>query len=218
MCKMKSMRFRPFLGAVIVALTLACVPTLPLATPLPIQGPGSVETIIASTANAAASQTAVFLPSATPTASVTPTPSRTPTETPTPTLTVVFRLPTFTFTPKPTSASEVGPGGDYDCDLTALSPANGTIFSPKADFDAKWTVKNTGTRAWDRNSVDYIYVSGDKFHKTKAYDLPITVAVGDGVTLTVDMIAPSADGTYTTKWGLRRGSVFCTFSLTIEVR
>lgn len=207
-----------FLGVVIVALTLACVPTLPLAEPLPTAGPGSVETIIALTANAAASQTAVFLPSATPTASETPTPSHTPTETPTPTVTVIFRLPTFTFTPEPTSVVDTSPGGDYDCDLTAQSPGNGTILSPRTDFDAKWTVKNTGTRAWDRNSVDYIYVSGAKIHKIKAYDLPITVAVDDGVTLTVDMVAPAEAGSYTTTWGLRRGTVFCTFSLRIEVR
>jgi hypothetical protein len=215
---MRPLRFRPFLGVLVIALTLACAPTLPLTAPLPTQGPGSVETIIAATANAAASQTAVFLPSATPTASETPTPSRTPTETPTPTVTVIFRLPTFTFTPEPTSIIEFSSGEDYDCDLTSQSPANGTIMSPNLDFDAKWTVKNTGDKAWDRNSVDYIYVSGDKMHKQKAYDLSITVATGDGVTLTVDMVAPGAAGTYTTKWGLRKGSVFCTFSLTIEVR
>ena len=87
------------------------------------------------------------------------------------------------------------------------------------DFDAKWKVKNIGKKDWDGNSVDYSYVSGDKFHKVAGYDLGKTVKVGETRELIVDMLSPKNPGTYTTNWSLQVGSEkFCTLSLTIVVK
>jgi hypothetical protein len=117
----------------------------------------------------------------------------------------------------------VGGGGgtsseNLACQVVSVSPANGTGFNSRADFDAKWTVKNIGQKKWDGNSIDYVYLSGDKFHKVAGYDLNTNVNVGATTTLIVDMQAPRNAGTYTTRWTLRSGNNnFCTLSLTINV-
>jgi len=103
--------------------------------------------------------------------------------------------------------------------VISVDPPNGTTFDARADFDAVWRVRNNGQSAWDRNSVDYIYLSGDQFHKVSGYDLSANVQAGETVNLTVDMEAPRNAGTYTTRWTLRAGSNnFCTLSLSIVVR
>jgi hypothetical protein len=80
-------------------------------------------------------------------------------------------------------------------------------------------VRNNGRRDWDRNSVDYYYLSGARFHKVSGYDMRRDVKVGETVDIGVDMEAPADNGTYTTNWTLQVGSEqFCTMSLTIVVR
>src|ERR1041385_8479143 len=112
-----------------LALIMACVPTL--ATPsVPTVNPGAVNTFIAQTVIAAGTRTAAALPS------LTPTPTLTPTEA------------TVTASPTLTGVSSGGGGGsssaNYACKVTKVSPANGTRFNPRDDFDAVWTVKNIG--------------------------------------------------------------------------
>jgi len=69
------------------------------------------------------------------------------------------------------------------------TPANGTSFSPRADFDAVWTVKNIGKKNWDRTSIDYAYSSGAILHTTSTYDLSANVKVGETIDIIVDMKA-----------------------------
>ena len=204
-----------------LAFVMACVPSF--VTPgVPTVDPGAVNTFIAQTVDAATTRTAAAIPSATL------TPTITPTFTPSPTFTstVVFILasptplvvPTFTNT-----AFSLGGSGtssdNYACQVTRVSPPNGSSFSPRDDFDVVWTVKNIGQRNWDRNDIDYIYSSGAKIHKISGYDLPANVRVGNSVDLGVDVQAPKDPGTYSTTWTLRRGSnEFCPLRFTIVVR
>jgi hypothetical protein len=209
-----------------LALILACVPAL--GTPaVATVDPNTIGTFIAQTVNAASTQTAAGMPSSTLTPSITPT---RPTETPSPTFTstVIFLLPsaTFTFTPLPTftstNASLGGSGSssdNYACQVTRVDPPNGSTFDARADFDVFWTVRNIGQRNWDRSDVDYIYSSGTKIHKISGYDLPENVRTGNSIELGVDMVAPKDPGTYSTVWTLRRGdNDFCTLRFTIVVR
>ena len=200
-----------------LSLVLACVPTF--TTTVPTANPGAVNTFIAQTVNAASTQTSAALPSSTPTGTITPTP-RTETPTPTATSTVIFILssPTPLVIPTFTSVGGGNSSSDFSCEVVSVSPSNGTGFNPRADFDAVWRVRNNGQRTWDRNSVDFVYQSGDKFHKVSGYDLSKNVRVGETTNLTVDMEAPRNDGNYTTRWTLRVGNNnFCTLSLTINV-
>jgi len=102
----------------------------------------------------------------------------------------------------------------------SVTPSNGSTFHSRDSFDAVWRVKNIGKKTWDRNSIDFIYLSGAKLHKIAGYDLSSNVSSGSTVNLGVDMIAPRASGTYTTTWTLSVGSnqTFCNVSLTIVVQ
>jgi hypothetical protein len=209
-----------------LALVLACVPTF--AAPLPTADPNAINTFIAQTANAASTQTAAAQPTLTHTPTVTPTQ---PTDTPSPTATatVIFILSTPTQTVSPTSTFVISGGGgggvtatssaNYSCQVISVSPANGTSFDPRDDFDVTWRVRNNGQRTWDRNSVDFIYDSGDKIHKVAGYDLSANVASGNTTNLGADILAPRNSGTYTTTWTLRVGNEeFCKMSFTMRVR
>jgi Ig-like domain from next to BRCA1 gene len=200
-----------------LALIMACAPAL--ATPsVPTMDPGAVGTFIAQTVEAASTQTAASIPSFTPSPTVTPT-VVTETPLPTATSTIIFVLSTPTSLIPPTSTNAVTSSQNYSCQITRVSPANGTRYNPRDDFDAVWTVRNNGQKNWDRNTVDYVYSSGDKIHKVSGYDLPENVKTGNSTDLGVDMQAPKNSGTYTTTWTMRAGSkTFCTLTLTIVVK
>jgi hypothetical protein len=206
-----------------LGLVMACVPAL--GTPaVPTVDPGVIGTFIAQTVSAAGSQTAAVLPPATFTPSVTPT-RNTETPSPTVTATVIFVLssPTPIFVPTFTNVPSLGGSGtssdNFACQITRVTPPNGSSFDPREDFDAFWTVKNIGKKKWDRTDVDYVYSSGAKIHKIDGYDLPENVKTGGSTELGVDMRAPKNAGTYTTTWIMQVGSrTFCPMSLTIVVK
>lgn len=203
-----------------LALIMACVPTF-TAPVAPTTDPNVIGTIIVQTANAASTQTAVAMPTSTPTSTFTPTPRNTDTPEPTATSTVIFLF----YTPSPaivvTQPSGTGSASSkpYACEVISVTPANGTVLGSRTDFDAKWKVKNIGIKDWENASVDYNYLTGDKFHKVAGYDLGKTVKAGETRELIADMLAPKNAGTYTTNWTLQVGSeTFCTMSLTIVVK
>lgn len=201
----------------VLALIMACVPSF--TTPsTPAIDPGVINTFIAQTANAAFTQTAAALPSATMTPIVTPT-RNTETPTPTATATVVFVFYSPTPLVSPTFTPSGSSSDNYACRMLRVSPPNGTTFSSRQDFDVFWSVENIGKKKWDRGSVDYFYSSGEKIHKISSYDLEKNVASGDTIDLGVDMQAPKNPGTYTTTWVMRNGNkIFCPLTITIVVR
>ena len=209
-----------------IVFVLACGPAI--ATPIPTADPNEINTIIALTANAALTQTSAARPTSTFTPTLTPTrPS--PTASPTATSTVIFILstptmqvvPTFTFISN-TGGGSSGSGSssaNYACQILSVSPPNGSSMDENTDFDANWSVKNIGQKAWDRNSVDFVYFSGAKINKVAGYDLNSNVNSGSTTTLGADMVAPRDTGTYSTTWTLRVGdNDFCKMSLTIVVK
>ena len=209
-----------FVWVTALALIMACAPSL--TTPsVPTVDPGAVGTFIAQTVNAASTQTVAAIPTSTPSPTATPT-QNTETPSPTPTATVIFILPSSTPIVIPTFTSSGGGGTsseNFSCQVTRVSPANGTRFNPRDDFDAIWTIRNNGQRNWDRNSIDIVYSSGDRIHKVSGYDLDENVRVGNSTDVGVDMQAPKDPGTYNTTWVMRRGdNTFCTMTLTIVVR
>lgn len=187
----------------------------------------NIETIVAATHAASVIKTNAAKPPATATPVNTATPSKTllpPTITPTFTPTFIYILstatatltstPTLTFTPAITATP-----ANYECALVSQTPANGTVMGSRNDFDWFWTVTNTGIKDWDAADIDYLYISGEKIHKTAAYDLSANVHSGNDIKLGVDMIAPKKPGSYSTTWALKKGSqTFCTVTLRIIVQ
>src|ERR1044072_289760 len=189
---------------VALGLVMACVIPTVAQPSIPTVDPGAANTFIAQTVVAAGTRTAAAMPSLTPSPSLTPT-QNTETPIPTATNTVIFILssPTSNVVPTFTALSSSGGGGgsssaNYACQVTKVSPSNGSSFNPRDDFDAVWTVKNIGQKKWDRTAVDYVYSIGDKFHKISGYDMRSNVTVGESIDLAVDMQAPKNSGTYTT--------------------
>jgi len=198
---------------------MACVMPSIGAPVVPTLNPGAINTYIAQTANAAATETVAALPTFTPTATFTPTPRNTETASPTATNTVVFLLRSPTPIIPPTLPGSGNSSSNYACQILTVSPANGTVYSPRTDFQAVWTVKNIGKKRWENGTIDYTYTSGDKFHKVSGYDLNKEVSVGETALITVNMEAPKNPSPYTTFWTLRAGDVtFCNLMLYIIVQ
>jgi hypothetical protein len=198
----------------VIVLTLACAPLAVTTPPAPPTfDPFSLNTLIAQTAGAAATQTFVLQPTLTPTVTVT----RTPTEIPTSTPTFLFVVLTPTV-PSSTPTLEIS-SNPYACRLVSQNPTNNSVVGKGVDFAALWRVINVGANAWDSNSVDYHYFNGEKLHKASVYDLPNSVPTGGQIDIIVNMKAPKAEDTYLTTWSLRVGKQdFCKLHLTIEVR
>jgi hypothetical protein len=198
-----------------IALVLACAP-IPTVTPPaapPTVDSSALNTVIAQTAGAAATQTFVLQPTSTPTVTVTRTPTETPTSTPT--FLFLFFTPTQ---PSLTPTLEIS-SSPYACRLASQTPTDNSVVQKGADFAALWRVINVGANAWDANSVDYHYFSGEKIHKDPVYDLQNSVPTGGQTDIIVNMQAPKEKGLYTTTWILRSGKEeFCKLHMTIEVK
>jgi hypothetical protein len=198
----------------VFAFLLACAPTIIVTPPpVPTLDVSAINTTIAGTANAAATQTAVLLPTQTPTATLTKTPSPVPSATPT----FLYLL----FSPTvPTATPTVENSGEpFTCQIVSQSPKEGTSFAPKASFETRVQIMNNGTETWDSNSADFRYIGGDQIHKTAVFDFPKSVATGETVDFTIPMQAPADSGPYNTRWQIAMGKErFCTVTVKIVVK
>jgi len=135
------------------------------------------------------------------------------TETPTSTATITATstvpvIPTFTESPSstPTVIQEV-------CDLatfvTDVSVPDNTKFTPGEHFTKTWRIKNLGSCTW---STDYeaVFIGGDQMDAPADLNLTKSVATGQTIDISIDMVAPSSAGTYKGNWKLRNadGDIF----------
>jgi hypothetical protein len=145
-----------------------------------------------------------------PTAKATSTPTATPapTKTARPTLTLTSKPKTYA-TPLPYLTNVTGYS---DCDnsiyLKDITIKDGTILMPDEPFKKIWRLKNTGSCAW-RHEYSLIFVSGyDMEGETTTINQ--YVAPGEEAKISIDLIAPDVEGTYTGYWILvnREGEIF----------
>ncbi len=145
-------------------------------------------------------------PTATPAVTDTPAPTSTPTR--------VF-IP-WTLTPTATQPA-------YGCTVTNVTPKSSDTIKVDQEFDAAWTVQNTGTQPWLAGNTDIAFVGGAALHdrpsdSSDLRDLTSDVAPNGTYTVTIDMQAPSGDGTHTTSWAIQlEGGATCQLNLTINV-
>jgi hypothetical protein len=229
------------LWLLVVAVIFGCA-TPALVTPPPSSsGSGSFETLVAQTAEAAHTQTAIVASStATPTAI--PSPTKTITITPTPTATVLFLLATNTSLPTGIFAGDIGNGtgsgtgnndGDDDgfvkptatpsewaCRVLSRSPARGAVVTAGSSIRAVWTVQNTGLKTWPKKGVDVVYESGARLNHGKPYyDIPAGTGPGSIVTISVTMEIPKRPKEYNMRWSLMVGKThFCSVQFAFEAR
>jgi hypothetical protein len=230
---------RPGLWLILAFALQACAGVaVPAENPQPLP-PERLATILAGTVAAAQTQTAVLVPR-----SPTPTVTRTPSPTPTPaTATPTFFFSLTTPAPPATETSFVsitGPGsgasgtGNGSGSVPTLSPRKGgftgkewscgirektyKIVRPKEEFSLFVTFRNTGTKTWTINGVDFNYVAGYRHIGTRITDFPANVVSGSTITFEVKFKAPRNPGDYQSFWVLKVGNnEFCGVRLAFEV-
>lgn len=127
-------------------------------------------------------------------AQVTPSLEATPTETPTPpALSEEPPLPdtTPTITTTPTDQTRCD-----QADFITETVPDGSIFSPGQSFTKTWTLRNSGTCAWDTN-YHVIFFSGNAMGAPAAKQLTSeTIMPGGDVTVSFELQAPFTIGTH----------------------
>ena len=186
----------------VIFLLAACVPAT---QPQPTQDPSDIEhqvaTSVALTVAAQNALTASAQPQESPTTN-TPLPTQTePGSAASPTPLIPTATP-FVITP-PTTAPSGGGGStyvkpDYACEAISRKPKDNTYFKPNAHFDIKWTIVNTGAKAWPAG-YDLKYFSGPQMSTTTRIELP-AMDPGDTYNVDLDGIAPSTEGRADMNW------------------
>jgi hypothetical protein len=145
-------------------------------------------------------------PSPTVTSSPSPIPSATATQNP------------AEVTPSPTTGavstaapSATSSGGQSSCDAASpgspidVTVPDDTVMAPEQSFSKTWRLKNAGTCTWNSDYA-VVYFSGDRMGASDRVPLTGSVAPGETVDLTVDMVAPVESGTYQGNWKLRNAN------------
>ena len=125
--------------------------------------------------------------------------------------------------PPTVAATAVPPTSGSGCVLVSQSPADGTTYTIDTPFTTTWVLKNTGSSAWDQNSVDLSYVgayNNVQMHTgSDLYDLTANVNTGATYNFSVSMIAPFNQGTYGEMWQVVLGNqTICPFYVYIQVK
>ncbi len=106
-------------------------------------------------------------------------------------------LPTSTVAAPPTAS----------CDLAQfvrdMSIPDGTVFAPSATFTKTWRLKNVGTCTWSGYSL--VFDSGDVMGGISPTPIG-TVSPSQEVDLSLNLTAPSSNGSYRGYWRIRNAS------------
>lgn len=115
-------------------------------------------------------------------------------------------------TEAPTATTAAAASCTYGATLVSEYPLDGQQFKPGEVFKKTWTFKNSGTCTWDATTLilSVANVPGDTMlsgGQTPAYRMDFysnpkktTVAVGETISVALDMQAPDDAGTFTQNW------------------
>jgi hypothetical protein len=105
------------------------------------------------------------------------------------------------------------PGNNQTCNRASfvadVTIPDGTVFGPGDSFVKTWQLANAGSCTWNSN-YKLVFSSGSLLSAPSSVNLPGSVAPSQTVDVSVSMVAPSSDGTYTGYWELESdtGTVF----------
>ncbi len=166
-----------------------------------------IYTQVAQALTSAVTPTKESLPTATATM-IAPTATLTPSQT-------LLTTPSRTAQPKTFATAMpflTNVTGYSACDnstyISDITIKDGTVLMPGEPFKKIWRLKNTGTCAW-RPGYTLIFVSGYSM-EGETTTINQYVTPGETAKITVSLIAPDVDGTYTGYWILtnRESAVF----------
>jgi hypothetical protein len=136
----------------------------------------AVQTIAAQTASALLTQSAGLTPSSSPTNAGTPA------------------------TPIPP-----GQGGDRAIFVADVTIPDGSVIAPGASFTKTWKLQNAGSSTWT-TSYSFEYISGEKMGTVTSVSLKQSVAPGAQIDISVDMVAPTSNGSYQSYWKMKNSA------------
>jgi hypothetical protein len=107
---------------------------------------------------------------------------------------------TATSTPIPT-----GPSGDRAIFVADVTIPDGTVLAPGAAFTKIWKLQNAGTSTWS-TSYSLAFVSGEQMGGTTPVSLAQSVAPGQQIDISVNLVAPVTTGSHQGYWKLKNAS------------
>lgn len=83
-----------------------------------------------------------------------------------------------------------------------LSIPDGTKLNAGSAFTKAWRLQNSGSCKWD-TGFDIVFVKGNQLGANTVYDLPYEVSPGQTIDISINMVAPSVNGKYSSDWMLK---------------
>jgi len=130
--------------------------------------------------------------------------------------------PTFTPAALATATSLPAATPTSNCDnalfITDVTYPDNTVVPASSAFTKTWRLQNIGSCSWTP-SYALVFVSDNVMNGPTAQALTGNVNPGQTVDISVNLQAPSSNGTYTGNWGLRNASgvIFTHFYVKIKV-
>ena len=159
------------------------------------------DNLVAALTQAASGQVATPT-SPLPTAAIPTAGPGTPTQTTAPVIPTPTQFVAPTLTPAPPTATPVPVRCNQASFVRDVTVADGSVFTPGAEFTKVWRLQNNGSCTWD---TDYslVFVSGDRMSGRRDIPLADRVRPGETIDLDVDLLAPAKQGRYTGYWMLQ---------------
>jgi hypothetical protein len=89
--------------------------------------------------------------------------------------------------------------------LSDITVPDGTALAPNTPFTKTWRIKNVGTCTWN-TSYALTFTSGAQMGGENVLPLPISVAPGENIDVSVNLKAPAEAGSFRGFWTLRNAS------------
>jgi photosystem II stability/assembly factor-like uncharacterized protein len=89
--------------------------------------------------------------------------------------------------------------------VSDITVPDGASFSPGASFTKTWRFTNAGNCTWT-TSYQLVYVGGDAMGPTTSVNLPVNVAPGQMLDISVNLTAPAGAGHYKSLWKFANAS------------
>lgn len=125
--------------------------------------------------------------------------------------------PTFpTFTPFPTDTP--GPPVEqqaYSCFVDTRSPEYLEEIKAGGNFEIRWFVVNTGTRAWD-SGLDLKYASGPKMTNPERVEISKALKPGETYKISLNGKAPNLRGIQQMTWVVQGQMCYANVAITVK--
>jgi hypothetical protein len=187
-----------FMFAAVSMIMAACRPA-PTAVPTETQDPNLVFTAAAETAQVRLTENASITPTEPPA-----TPTLEPTSTLAPSSTPEEAEATAEATLAPTTAAQPA-AGDNAVYVQDVTIPDGTVIGAGESFVKTWKIMNTGTTTWT-TAYSLVHVSDNLMGAENSVSLTVEVPPNQNVDISVNMVAPSANGNYRGFWRMRNAA------------